>query len=150
MFHVVYCRSRRELLDHELAGWIFEAAAFDEMPRLDPPGGNARAFEVIYDERKRPLQLVHVSGERLAARVNELIDEAEEACDDPALIARLRDTAQAISIEIDEVGATEEAWELLEDLDTRIARELDGVIHVPGEAVQDADGHVLCSFDEPG
>jgi hypothetical protein len=63
MFHTVFCLDERRTRGHDVASWIMDASIFDDIPRFEPPFeelGRAdwHTLNVIYDDNKRPVQLI--------------------------------------------------------------------------------------------
>ncbi|MGN6104318.1 MAG: hypothetical protein ACTHU0_04380 [Kofleriaceae bacterium] len=137
-----------------MANWVMDAAAFEEIPEFDPPFASLertdwRAIAVIYDRTKRPVQILRYTGDACAPRVESAVTTLRERGylhTQADLIARLREAKQVFAIELDELLADEEVWELLDSLEARIARELDGIIYADDEGFFDGSNRPLCKF----
>jgi hypothetical protein len=153
MFHMVFCRSERVPDGQDLANWIMDIAAFDEIPRFEPPfeqlAGDFTVLEVYYDEQKRPVQFERYMGEECAECVEgavEVLRDRGYYREKSELVARLRESKQAFAIEFDELLADEGVWELLDVIEARLARELDGVIDAEDEGFFDGEDQPLVKF----
>jgi hypothetical protein len=154
MFHTVFCRSERTPTGQEVANWVMDAAAFDDLPTFSPPfdelaGAGWGAIEVIYDEAKRPVQILRHQGAACAPHVDEALATLKSRGffgAQPELVARLRETRLVLLVEFDEMLASDEVWELLDFVEARACRELDGVAYSEDEGFFDGANQPICAF----
>jgi hypothetical protein len=154
VFHTVFCASESVPPGKLFAHWMIETVAFDETPQFDPPfddleEGDWSAIGVIYDEAKRPIQFIRYTGNECREHVGAAIETLRDRGffgERPDLVERLQGIRQAIVIEFDELLAHEDVWEFLDIIETRLARELDGMIFNADEGFFDGHNKPLCAF----
>jgi hypothetical protein len=153
VFHTLFCAKESIPSAQDFAEWAIEAAAFDDIPRFEPPfdelgAGEWSSIDVVYDAAKRPVQFVRYTGghvgEHVDAAVEMLAMRGFEGRGD--LLERLRRSKQVVLIEFDELLADEEVWEFLDVIETRLARELDGIIFSADEGFFNGHNQPLCAF----
>lgn len=157
LFIYVFCQGESPISAREIIGFIDEGAYFEPSPtfRLEPASAQAddaswTEMKIEYKARKRPVILQRES------RAEEFMEEVEEAIEalhtfklakkHEDLVARLKGTRQLIVFELDARGTTEECWEMVDNLESWIARERNGLIYVAGEGFYDAELQPICKF----
>ncbi len=133
----VLCRSRRPIALSEITDFILEGVYFDT-PQFEAMPGDVKSdwqtLTVVYEAGKRPIVLHKSVGDALMhAEIAAMSANLPEG-----LRRRIAATFQVIAIEINSPMLTEEAWEMLDNLEVYLAREYDGVIFVEGEGFYDA------------
>lgn len=157
MFIHIFCQADKPLRSREIAHFIEEGAYFESPPRLTVAPSSSQAgdtpwteLKIEYQARKRPVLLHREdNAKEFAEDKQEAIEELQHAAlakKHAALISRLEDTRQLIVFEIDSKGATEDCWEMVDNLEGWIAREWKGLIYVAGEGFYDADLKPLCKL----
>jgi hypothetical protein len=157
MFHLVSCRSERSIPRRTLYDFLWEGIYFDRTPNFDPPRESPEAaspdwavFSVEYAPGKQPILFFRHTGEDPSVRenVDEAIEKLEangEAAHHPDLVERLRRTRQIISIEVDELGAPDEVFQMLDALEPYLAQQLDGISYISGAGFYDANNQLIAS-----
>ena len=140
----IICNSTESIFSAEVANFILEGVYFDDTPRFDPPqeSGSASAVNwqtlaVYYQEGRRPLLFHKSTNDQLMLKeVKEIIEEelADKQGEAAAsLRRRLLISYQTIAIEINPTTTTEEAWEMLDNIEAYLAGKYDGIIYVPDD-----------------
>jgi hypothetical protein len=155
MFHLIFCRSEQSVPLRTVYDAIWEGMYFDRTPDFDPPRASPDAsspdwsvFSVEYQAGKQPILFFRHMGEDSYVRENveEVIEKLEangEAARHPELVDRLRATRQIISIEVDELFAPDEAFQMLDALAPELAERLDGVSWISGAGFYDAESKLI-------
>lgn len=140
----VFCRRPAEhLTRQEIAQAVVDGVYFEDTPQFDPPldSAEARAPEwdtlvIRYAAAKRPVVVFR----RGALRgIEEDIEEAfVKPPLDPAMKRRLVEAKQTFTLDVDQEGLTDEAWEMCDFIEHFIADQCDGLIWAPGDGIFDA------------
>jgi hypothetical protein len=143
----VFCRSREPITRREIVDFIRDGQYF-EKPRFEPPPEAAELEEedwtplkVYYEENRRPLIFARSAEDQLFRdEIEETIDDLDEA--EPAnmrqeIIQKLKMSRQTIAIEVFPADASDDCWEMLDNLEGYLARKCDGIIYAPGEGFYD-------------
>ncbi len=140
----VFCRRPAEhLTRQEIAQAVVDGVYFEDTPEFDPPldSAEARAPEwdtlvIRYAAAKRPVVVFR----RGALRgIEEDIEEAfVKPPLDPAMKRRLVEAKQTFTLDVDQEGLTDEAWEMCDFIEHFIADQCDGLIWAPGDGIFDA------------
>jgi hypothetical protein len=111
----------------EIADTVDEAWYGDEPPQVERPGDGWSRLTIELPEAGRPIVLHRDIG---GASVTTMVDEQlAEHPDLPAAVAdRLRRTSQVISLEIFPETVDDDGWELLDVLQSVLARRIDGLV----------------------
>lgn len=149
----VHCRSAEMLTYGEIVEQISDGY-FESTPRFNPPCDGEHAaradwsnFEVIWHPDRRPIFVERITSPDL---LKAIADEAAEKFEDfeiedkHQLVARLRESRQTFHFEFGEL--TDEAWEMLDDLESYLASRLDGVVESL-EGFFDADLDPLVAWE---
>ena len=150
MLLYVFCLDPRPVGTREVDAFISEGAYFQlgaqiatAQPTMASDGAEWDEKSIFYQAQKRPVVL---RCERrpcaLAREVPEVIDALGRAGAGPrhdVLIGRLNATRQLFVLDINPAGASDECWEMVDNLQSWIARQRGGLIYVPGEGCYDAD-----------
>jgi hypothetical protein len=140
----VFCRRPAEhLTRQEIAQAVVDGVYFEDTPQFDPPLDSAEAREpewdtlvIRYAAAKRPVVVFR----RGALRgIEEDIEEAfVKPPLDPAMKRRLVEAKQTFTLDVDQEGLTDEAWEMCDFIEHFIADQCDGLIWAPGDGIFDA------------
>ncbi|MFY0578727.1 hypothetical protein ACN28S_34530 [Cystobacter fuscus] len=76
----------------------------------------------------------------------EALQSAGPATKHSALVSRLEGTRKLIVFELDAKGASEDCWEMVDNLESWLAREHNGLIYVSGEGFYDAELQPICKL----
>jgi hypothetical protein len=149
LFLNIFCRSDAPVTRSELARLAEEAWYGDEPLTFDPPAGTEEAdrvgwerFEITLPGASRPI-IVHrdVGAEAVKEFVEEELEEWGSTL--PSDVSRhLGDTRQVIGLEVfpDDLG--DDGWELLDVIESNLARRLDGVV-VTSDGIYDSSLRLL-------
>jgi hypothetical protein len=151
----VFCRSARVPTRRELAERIVDGVHFDDSPRFNPEFDSPelrspawQRLDVFYDPARRPVQIYRngVGDELLTAEATRAAEAVTGAGGPPEVAEWLRQSVQIFAIEADPASLTDAAWEMVDALEAYLARSLDGLIYVAGEAAYDAAFKKLVSL----
>ncbi|ATB29707.1 hypothetical protein MEBOL_003162 [Melittangium boletus DSM 14713] len=155
----ILCRTERPLPRAEIGNFIHEGWFFNAPPRFEPTLDAPEAahlewarFEVHPPGVGRPIVLHYATQDVLAHSIEELIQTLLDAgleTSHAALLQRIRASRQLITIEVEPLRMTDDAWEMLDATEAFVARSRDGVVFVSGEAVYDAALQPLCVLRRP-
>jgi hypothetical protein len=156
----VLCRSAHPLTRKEIGEFIREGYFFKGPPRFEPDLDHPFAthadwarFEIHPPDATHPVILHRATPSVLASSVDEIIQTLRDAAlesSHSALIQRIRDSQQLITLEFEPTRMTEETWEMLDTTEAHVARACDGVVFAPGEGVYDSALQPLWTFTPPG
>lgn len=147
----VFCQDRRPVSAAEIAGFISEGCYFArpaEIGRVPLSAGQDDDLAwsemlIVYAAGRRPVVLQREGRmEELAREAAEAIGELETGnamASRRRLLSDLEQARQLFAIELDDRNLTEDCWEMVDGLQSWIARERKGVIYVAGEGLYDAD-----------
>jgi hypothetical protein len=139
-FHNIFCASGAPLTRSQIAGWAVELWYGDQRPMFEPAPDDAETwdgFTMRVPGVGRPIVFRNdVDPERVGWYVAEAIEEAPIVLP-PAVLAQLKGARRVIGIELAPDLLTEDAWELLDALQSCVATRLDGLL-VTHDGVYDA------------
>jgi len=138
-----------------IASYITKGSYFDR-PRFDPTPGNRTAsakkwnrLNVIYQTAKQPIELwLDVNNDMVEGHVEETIESYLGPRKRSAIVKkvrdRLRETYQTLAVRVGFGGdePTEDAWDMLTDLEDHMAQTYDGLIWAP-QGFYDENGEWL-------
>jgi hypothetical protein len=141
---MVFCRRPIEAITRqEIAQAIVEAVFFADTPKFDPPVGSeeARAPEwdtlvIRYSDAKRPVVLTREG--KVEGIDEDIEDDFDKRPLDPALQRQLVEAKQVFTLDVDQAGLTDEAWEMCDWIEHHLAERCDGLIYAPGDGIFDA------------
>lgn len=144
----IFCRSDDVPTRRELAKFIKEGVYFDAAPRFEPPPDAAESaepewssFTVHYEAGKRPVVLHRNRNDAvLQEEVRGLLFILEVSRKTKArqkVMEALQATILMISIEVEREDVTEECWEMLDSVESHIARKCEGILFASGEGFYD-------------
>jgi hypothetical protein len=134
----VLCRSDSALPYEVIEQFIIDGVYFDPPPafiRTPPSASSAdpdwHRVEVRYADLRRPV-LIHntAPGELMTAELQEARDAASELDPGPAEAVRrhLAGVRRVMAFEVDPMSMSDEAWEMLDALESFIASRHDGIV----------------------
>jgi hypothetical protein len=156
-FIYVFCQDDSPVGTKEIAEFIEEGSYFDNPPKISSEPASAQEdgtgwteLKIEYKARKRPVIL------HRGTRSEEFMEEVEEAIEalesgnlaenHSDLVSRLKGTKQLIVFELDSKGATEDCWEMVDNMEAWIAQERKGLIYVSGEGFYNAELEPICKL----
>jgi hypothetical protein len=145
----IVCRSSAPITCVNLMEYISDSALLDSEPRFEPALESLAAqkiacdwFELYYTATTRPIRFdISVGDDIVADERQELIGivrNLDAGMDRDATLAHLAGAYQIVAIEIDPGHLIEDAWELLDSVESFVARTYDGIIYMPEEGFYDA------------
>jgi hypothetical protein len=140
----VFCRRPAEnLTRQEIAQFVVDGVYFEDTPTFDPPldSAEARAPEwdtlvIRYAATKRPVVLFRRGA--LRGVEGDIEEEFVKPPLDPAMRRRLIEARQTFTLDVDQEGLTDEAWQMCDHIERFIAGKCDGLIWAPGDGIFDA------------
>ena len=156
-FLYIFCRSQSPINRQEITEFIEEGVYFDEDPRYEPPaqfgenqGDNWDSFKLYYQDNKKPVTFYrNAQDESLRNQIEDAVDDVEmfgKASKEQSLIRHLEASQQVITVEIDRSDLTEDAWDLINNLERYLAKEYGGVIYAPDDGLYDHDLRLILSL----
>ncbi|OLB81730.1 MAG: hypothetical protein AUI14_02500 [Actinobacteria bacterium 13_2_20CM_2_71_6] len=139
-FHNIFCRSADPFSRADLAVFVSESWYGDGDPRFEPGRDDVADWDrltVTLPGVARPLLFLH---DTRPEDVQEMVQEAVEKLGGKAqsVLDHLRETVQMIGVELSPTAMTEDAWEMLDIVQAKICRRLDGIVFAP-DGVYDKD-----------
>ena len=140
----VFCRRPADLLTREEIGQaVVDGVFFEDTPEFDPPLGSAEArapewdsFAIRYAAAKRPVVVFRRGA--LRGIEKDLAEAFAKPPLDPVMKRSLVEAKQTFTLDIDQEGLTEEAWEMCDFIEHFIANRCDGLVWAPGDGIFDA------------
>ena len=140
----VFCRRPAEnLTRQEISQAVVDGVFFEETPEFDPPLDSAEArapewdsFAIRYSAAKRPVVVFRRGA--LRGVEGDIEEEFVKPPLDPAMKQRLVEAKQTFTLDVDQEGLTDEAWEMCDFIEHFIANRCDGLIWAPGDGIFDA------------
>jgi hypothetical protein len=146
-FHNIFCAADTPLATAEIAAWAGETWYGDGAPSFDMAFDDRPAwdrFEVGLPGVGQPLVFLHDTDPAVVGmHVAEAIEEAAGTLP-PSVVSRLRNTRQIVGIELMPETLTDDAWELLDAVQSLIATKLDGIL-ITDDGVYDAQLRPIAS-----
>jgi hypothetical protein len=144
----VFCRSTNPVTRRELAAFISDGAFFEDEPRFEPPpeapesdDATWKTFVVHYQPSKRPVMFERNVGDwLLQEEVGELLfilHRSRRTKAQQEVLACLKNATQVIGIEMDREGLTEDGWEMVDAVESYLARVCDGIVYAPDDGFFD-------------
>lgn len=151
------CCSRPTVPDaNQIAEFVAEGTYFEKEPPLNVvyrSGAGTPAWsriEIRYEDSKRPVVVTCQSQQTtlFQAEVTEIEQALNEASSGEieTVENHLRSTVSLVAIEINSHGIPEDAWEMIDALESFIASAAGGIIYVDGEGFYDAQLQVIVHF----
>jgi hypothetical protein len=140
----VFCRRPAEnLTRQEIAQFVVDGVYFEDTPTFDPPldSAEARAPEwdslaIRYAATKRPVVVFRRGA--LRGVEGDIDEEFVTPPLDPTIRRRLIEAKQTFTLDADQEGLTDEAWQMCDQIERFIAGQCDGLIWAPGGGIFDA------------
>jgi hypothetical protein len=156
----VLCRDGQATLTaQQIEGFILDGVFFDAEPEFqverahsDDDGWGWRRMTIHYDHLKRPIVIEH---DRVAAAPAGELDELREVLQAmaPGISTELRRhldaTNRIVALDVDQAGLTEDAWFMLDCLESFIAKRCDGIVYAPDEGFYDSALKLIAVVPDP-
>jgi len=144
----IFCKTSNAVTRRDLANFISEGSYFENKllfePNLDVSESNSedwQSFTVQYQTDKRPVIFERNMGDGLLQQeIKELIfilEKSKKTKAQQEVLRRIQESTQVISIEIAPDSLTNDAWEMLDSVESYIAQKCDGIIYAPDEGFYD-------------
>ena len=154
----VFCQSTQLLPSNEITNFIENWCFFDETPIFHLYQGTGdrgetdwQSIAVHYQTGKRPVIIErNVSDQLLQQEISQILEILKSSGDlnkTTYLISTVAASKQVIAIEIDPVGLTDAAWEMLDCLEAHLASSLAGIIYAPDQGFYDCNLQSIYSLD---
>jgi hypothetical protein len=138
----IFCRVPSVVTRREIAEFVLEGSYFDPPPEFEPTldaledtDDTWNTFLVHYGVDRRPLVLTRdIAGDLLRRETEELVfilKRSRQSAGQKAVLEHLQNTTQVISIELDRDKLPKDAWEMLDNLESYLAKRLTGLVYAP-------------------
>lgn len=151
-FFNIFCRSENPLTRAELGEFAMESWYGEELLVFDPSLSDEasrsiewRSFEIALPHKKRPIA---IQRDIESAAVTEMVDETLGELESkviPVVSNHLAETRQVIGLEIFPEEFDDDAWELLDVIESYLARQCNGLI-VTDDGVYNKDLECLIAL----
>lgn len=156
----VFCQRPKPLPSREITDFIRDGWYFDEPPNFEvQPSAEAedetcwKFITVHYQTNKRPVRIeLNVNDEFLQQEIEEAIEvirKLGQLNQQQNLVEKLAASKQVIAIEIDYLGLTDAAWEMLDCLEAYLAKKLSGIVYAPDDGFYDANLQPIYKLGTP-
>ncbi|MBD2014992.1 hypothetical protein H6F96_13560 [Microcoleus sp. FACHB-53] len=156
----VFCQSPQLVPSNEITDFIRDGWYFDEPPKFEvQPSAEAqdethwKFITVHYQEDKPPVRIaLNLNDQLLASEIEETIEvirKSGKLNQQQNLIEKLAASKQVIAIEIDYLGLTDAAWEMLDCLEAYLAKKLAGIVYAPEDGFYDEDLQPIYKLGTP-
>jgi len=156
----VFCQSPKPLPSREITDFIRDGWYFDEPPNFEvQPSAEAedetcwKFITVHYQTNKRPVRIeLNVNDEFLQQEIEEAIEvirKLGQLNQQQNLVEKLAASKQAIAIEIDYLGLTDAAWEMLDCLEAYLAKKLSGIVYAPDDGFYNEQLQPIYKLETP-
>jgi hypothetical protein len=145
----VYCREGRLVTVDDLIAEMRQSVFCETPVRFDPPDGSGswQVLQAFYQADKHPVVIRHhVEDAQVRAQIEEAHDRLAATAAThlaPTVLEHLAAARQTFELELDEWGATEDAWTMAAALQAELAHSLDGLI-LANEGIYDAQRKLIC------
>ena len=140
----IFCQANVSLSRHDIQEFILGGLHFDRKPVFIPAFLDPDSMQVewenliiIYEPDEPPITLMHYTSDSVfnveSDAVKELIVTMTAAELQPSLMATLTACNQVIIIEIDRESLSEDAWGMLDALESYLAGNLMGLVYAPDD-----------------
>jgi hypothetical protein len=123
----------------EISDFVRDGFYFDCDPQITVFGSDPwNRIEIQYDKSRRPI-IVHktVNGHLLKDELKEIKNATRKMQSE--IENHLDRTSTIFAIEVNRLNVTEEAWKMLDGLDSFIASRCGGIIYIPEEGFYNAE-----------
>jgi hypothetical protein len=156
----VFCQSPQLVPSHEIINFIRNGWYFDEPPNFEvQPSAEVedetrwKFITVHYQTNKRPVRVeLNVNDQLLQQEIEETIEvirKSGQLNQQQNLVEKLTASKQVIAIEIDYLGLTDAAWEMLDCLEAYLAKKLSGIAYAPDDGFYDENLQPIYKLETP-
>ncbi len=156
----VFCQSPQLVSSNEITDFIRDGWYFDEPPNFEvQPSAEAedeihwKFITVHYQEDKRPVRIeLNVNDQLLQQEIEEtmeVIRKSGQLNQQQNLVEKLTASKQIIALEIDYLGLTDAAWEMLDCLEAYLAKKLSGIVYAPDDGFYDEELQPIYKLEIP-
>ena len=156
----VFCQSPQLLPSNEITDFIRDGWYFDEPPHFEVQSSaeaddetHWKLITVHYQTDKRPVRIeLNVNDQLLASEIEgtiEVIRKSGQLNQQQNLVEKLAASQQVIAIEIDYLGLTDAAWEMLDCLEAYLAKKLSGIVYAPDDGFYDEALQPIYKLETP-
>jgi hypothetical protein len=156
----VFCQSPQLVPSNEITDFIRDGWYFDEPPKFEvQPSAEAqdethwKFITVHYQTNKRPVRIeLNVNDQLLQQEIEEAIEvirKLGQLNQKQNLVEKLAASKQAIAIEVDYLGLTDAAWEMLDCLEAYLAKILSGIVYAPDDGFYNEQLQPIYKLETP-
>lgn len=156
----VFCQSPQLVPSTEITDFIRDGWYFDEPPNFEVnPSAEAEDdahwnfITVHYQTDKRPIRIeLNLNEKLLQQEIEETIEvirKLEQLNQQQNLVEKVAASKQIIAIEIDYLGLTDAAWEMLDCLEAYLAKKLSGIVYAPEDGFYDEELQPIYKLETP-
>ncbi len=156
----VFCQSPQQVPSNEITDFIRDGWYFDELPNFEvQPSAEAQdethwKFITVHDQtNKRPVRIeLNVNDQLLQQEIEETIEvirKSGKLNQQQNLVEKIAASKQIIAIEIDYLGLTDAAWEMLDCLEAYLAKKLSGIVYAPDDGFYDEELQPIYKLETP-
>lgn len=156
----VFCQSPQLVPSNEITDFIRDGWYFDEPPNFEvQPSAEAhdethwKFITIHYQTDKRPVRIeLNVNDQLLASEIEETIEvicQSGRLKQQQNLVDKLAASKQIIAIEIDYLGLTDAAWEMVDCLEAYLAKKLSGIVYAPDDGFYNEELQPIYKMETP-
>ncbi len=156
----VFCQSSQLVPSNEITDFIRDGWYFDEPPNFEvQPSAEAedethwKFITVHYQTNKRPVRIeLNLNDQLLQQEIEETIEvirKSGQLNQQQNLVNKLATSKQIIAIEIDYLGLTDAAWEMLDCLEGYLAKKLSSIVYAPDNGFYDEELQPIYKLETP-
>jgi hypothetical protein len=150
----ILCNSDYSIKYDELYNFIIEGFFFDTLPTFFPSkkeGDEKKVIESLtihYSADKRPIKIGRTvaTNELSAMEIKDILSFFDDRDLPDYLSKHINNIKQTIFIDVDQFGLSEEAWFMLDCLESFLANRLDGVIYVSDDGFYDKNLKLIFKY----
>jgi hypothetical protein len=156
----VFCQSPQLVPSNEITDFIRDGWYFDEPPNFEvQPSAEAedethwKFITIHYQEDKRPVRIeLNLNDQLLQQEIEEVIEvirKSGKLNQQQNFVEKPAASKQVIAIEIDYLGLTDAAWEMLDCLEAYLAKKLSGIVYAPEDGFYDENLQPIYKLETP-
>jgi hypothetical protein len=149
------CRSSLPPPAQLLLDFVYDGWYFDVKPQIELRQENQESWDrlvIHYADNKRPVMLINTGpGPLLEVEIRQMRVALSNVMIDDAIkrtLSHLDEASRIIAIEIDPIGLTDNAWTMIDCLQSFIARDYRGLIYAPDDGYYDASLQPILKFSQ--
>jgi|GEM_PF-5140036 len=150
-YFYIFCQSKISVSSGDLIGFIQDGIFFEEKPQFvteSNPDTSAfldwKAISVAYDPDHKPIIFANHEDDELFKKItSELLfilshPGMQISTTQQKILKMIKETIQIFTIQLEREDVTEDAWEMLDCIESYIAEKCDGLIYAPDDFFYDA------------